>query len=79
MKYYVVRVSNGNMTIASEWNNDLNGAKSAYHNDCRTLFNAPDVIRGIVAIVDEELNVVESKYKEIITHDAPTVEFTEEE
>lgn len=71
MKYYVIRVSNGNMTIASEWDNNLEGAKSAFHGDCKTFINAPDVIRGVVAIVDEELNVVEPKYKEIITHDAP--------
>lgn len=76
MKYYVIRVSNGNLTIASEWNNDLNGAKVAYHNDCKTFWNAPDVIRGVVAIVDEELNVV-GGYKEIITHDAPVEETTE--
>ena len=38
-----------------------------YHGLCQTLWNAPDVITGSVAIVDENFSVVEP-YREYITH-----------
>lgn len=79
MKYYVVQVSNGNMSIVSEWT-DINGAKVAYHDRCKTLWNAPDVITGYVAIMDTQLDVVEG-YKEFISHpqSEPVVEEPEAE
>lgn len=66
-KYYIIQSSNGNVDIVSEWN-DLNSAIVAYHDRCKVLWNAKDVIEGYVEIVySAGLNVV-SGYKETITH-----------
>ena len=70
-KYYVVQSSNGVISIVSEWA-DLNSAIVAYHDRCKVLWNAKDVIEGYVEIVySADLNVVNS-YKEKIEH--PQVE-----
>lgn len=66
MKYYVVQSSNGNVSIVSEWS-DLDGARVAYHERCKILWNAQDVITGYVAILDAQLDTV-GGYKELITH-----------
>lgn len=74
-KYYVMQASNGNLSIVSE-HNDLNAAIVAYHDRCKVLWNAQDVIEGIVELVySADLNVV-SGYKEFISH--PVVEESEE-
>ena len=66
-KYYVVQSSNGVISIVSEWA-DLNSAIVAYHDRCKVLWNAKDVIEGYVEIVySADLNVVGS-YKEHIQH-----------
>lgn len=72
MKYAIIKVSNGNYVIQAEGITDLNSAKVTFHGLCQTLWNAPDVITAEVAIVDEQLDVVEG-YKEFIHHE-PTVE-----
>ena len=70
-RYYLIQVSNGIMTIKSEWD-DLNKAIVAFHNLCATLWNAKDVIEGYAEIVySADLNVV-GGYKEKIEH--PQVE-----
>ena len=74
-KYYVLQSSNGNVTIVSEWN-DLNSAIVAYHDRCKVLWNALDVIEGYVEIVYSAGLDVVSGYKETITH---SVESNEEE
>lgn len=48
----------------------------AFHERSKILWNAADVITGEVAIVDEQLDVVEG-YKEFISHE-PTVTEPEE-
>ena len=74
MKYAIAKVINGNFSIDSEWNNNLNGAKVKFHTVCQTLWNAPDVLSAYVMIVDEQLDCVEG-YKEFIHHaPAPTPE-----
>lgn len=66
-KYYVIQSSNGNVSIVSEWD-DLTKAIVAYHDKCKTLWNAKDVIEGIVEIVySMDLNVVNG-YVEHIRH-----------
>lgn len=68
MKYYVVKVvNNTTLTVVSEWENNLNGAKVSYYGTCETLCNADDVETATVAIIDEELNIV-GGYKEYISH-----------
>ena len=66
MKYAVQKVINGSFAIHSEWS-DKDKAKVNYHDLCKTLWNASDVISAEVAIIDENLDVVEG-YKERITH-----------
>lgn len=68
MKYAIIKVSNGNYVIQAEGITDLNNAKVTFHGLCQTLWNAPDVITAEVAIVDEQLDVVEG-YKEFIHHE----------
>lgn len=66
-KYYILQSSNGAVSIVSEWN-DLNSAIVAYHDRCKILWNASDVIEGWVEIVySMDLNVV-GGYKERIEH-----------
>lgn len=45
----------------------------AFHDRCKILWNAPDVITGEVAIFDEQLDVYKG-YKELITHEPVAVE-----
>ena len=67
MKYAIIKCINGNFSVDSEWS-DLTSAKTNFHGLCQTLWNAPDVITAHVAIVDEQLDVVEG-YKEYIHHE----------
>lgn len=82
MTYAIIKVINGNFFIHSEGITDLSGAKSQFHGLCQVLWNAPDVITGCVAIVDENLEVVSEintvnpmygnvRYQEFITHTPP--------
>ena len=69
MVYSIIKCINGHYFIHAEGITDLNNAKVTFHGLCQTLWNAPDVITAEVAIVDEQLDVVEG-YKEFIHHDA---------
>ena len=66
-KLFVVKVVNGNASIASEWEDDPKGAKVSFHNQCAALWNAEDVITGEVRILDENLSTFEGK-AEFISH-----------
>ena len=67
MKYAVLKVSNGNYYIHSEDWTDFEKAKINFADIWKTLMNAPDVNTACVAIIDENLDVVEG-YKEHISH-----------
>ena len=69
MKYAIVKCTDGNYNIHAEGFTDLKAAKVSYHGLCQALWNAQDVTSAMVAIVDENLDVVE-RYKEYIHHDA---------
>ena len=69
MKYAIVKVINGNYFIHAEGITDVNNAKVSFHGLCQQLWNAQDVISAMVAIVDENLDVV-GRYKEYIHHSA---------
>ncbi len=75
MKYYVIQSANENVSIVSEWT-DLNSAIVAYHDRCKTLWNAKDVVTGIVALVDDNLFTI-GMYRETISH--PQENTTEDE
>lgn len=68
MKYYVIYVSNGALQIdqITEWGN-LDSAKAKFHDVCKNLWNAPDVVTASVKILDSQLDNVEG-YKEFISH-----------
>lgn len=68
MKYAIIKVINGNYFIHAEGITDLSAAKVQFHGLCQTLWNAPDVLTAEVAIVNEQLNIVDG-YKEFIRHD----------
>lgn len=65
MKYDVVQKVNGNMVIISTWDNNLIGAKKAFHDRCALLYNDAETTSGVVAILDDNLDVVDGK-KEFI-------------
>lgn len=75
MVYAIIKVINGTYHVHTEGLTDLSAAKVSFHGLCQTLWNAPDVIKAEVAIVDENLDAVEG-YKELITHE-PTVQEVE--
>ena len=76
MKSYVVQVSNGTMSIVSEWSN-LDQAKRAFHTQCAKLWNAQDVVKATVKLMNESLDVIQG-YVEVISHEQPTPEPVEE-
>ena len=67
MRLFVCQNTNGNMTIVSEWNDNPNGAKQAFHNTCKNLWADKDTTKATVKILDEQLDKVD-KYEEIIVH-----------
>lgn len=67
MKYAIIKVVNGNYSVHAEGITNLDSAKTQFHGLCQTLWNAPDVIKAEVKIVDENLDCVED-YKEFISH-----------
>ena len=72
MVYAIIKCVNGNYAVHAEGITALENAKTNFHGLCQTLWNAPDVQTAHVAIVDEQLDVVEG-YKEYIHHDANPV------
>lgn len=77
-KYYIIQSSNGTVSIVSEWS-DLTKAIVAFHDKCKVLWNATDVIEGYVGIFySAGLGVVDG-YIEHIEHtqEVETEEATE--
>lgn len=74
-KYALIQCVNGSFTVVSEWS-DLQGAKVAFHDKCKTLWNAPEVETATVKIVDSKLVCVEN-YVEYIIHETAEEEGTD--
>lgn len=68
MKYAIIKCINGNYSVHAEGISALENVKTNFHGLCQTLWNAPDVLTAHVAIVDEQLDVVDG-YKEYIHHE----------
>lgn len=64
-KFDVVQKVNGNLTVVSTWDDNKNGAKQAFHDRCMLLYADKDTTEGVVAILDDNLDVVDGK-KEFI-------------
>lgn len=89
MTYYVVQnavtaqtVSKGNydgaMTIQSEWvNNNLKGAREAWHAQCRALSNDDDTYKYKCCVMDSQLNVVDDLVEFLDKGTTPQPEPTE--
>ena len=67
MKLAVIQCVNGNFSVAAEGMETEQAALVAFHGRCTALWNAPDVITGEVAVVDEQLDVYHG-CKELISH-----------
>lgn len=67
MKYAIIKCINGNYSVHAEGITDINAAKTSFHQLCATLWNAPDVVRATVKIVDENLDNAEG-YRDFISH-----------
>lgn len=65
--YALIDCVNGTYAVRAEGIQSLESAKTQYHGRCQVLWNAPDVDTAHVAIVDEQLDVVDG-YKEYIHH-----------
>jgi len=69
-KFSTVKVVNGQFAINTETDN-LQSAIIQFHSLAQDLWNAPDVATAKIAIMDEQLNVVDG-YAEFIHHEAST-------
>ena len=67
-KYSTIKVVNGVFSINTETDN-LQSAIIQFHSLAQNLWNAPDVATAKIAIMDEQLNVVDG-YAEFIHHEA---------
>lgn len=68
MIYAIIKVINGNYFVHAEGITDLASAKTQFHALCATLWNAPDVERAMVKIVNEQLDCVDG-YMDLIIHE----------
>lgn len=66
-KFAVVDNVNGAFTVRTE-HNDEQSALVSFHDRCKVLWNAADVEKASVKILDADLNVFEGK-SEVITHE----------
>jgi hypothetical protein len=66
-KFSTIKVVNGQFAINTE-TSDLQSAIIQFHSLAQTLWNAPDVATAKIAIMDEQLNVVDG-YAEFIHHE----------
>lgn len=76
MKYAVLQYSetkdnpNGAFTTAKEgFADNLDGAKQAFHAHCNDLYADKNLKHAVVKLVDENLDIVEAKYVEVINHE----------
>ena len=58
-KFDVVQKVDSNLVIVSTWVDDKVGAKQAYHNTLKNLYADKDTKSGVVAILDDNLDVVD--------------------
>lgn len=64
-KYDVVQKVSGNLVIVSSWVDNKNGAYQAFHERCKLLYSDAETTKAVVAILDDNLEVLDGK-KEFI-------------
>lgn len=65
-KYDVVQKVDGNLVLVSTWVDNKNGAIKAWHDRCALLWADAGTTNGVVAILDDNLEVMDGK-KEFIS------------
>ena len=65
-KLDVVQKVDGNLVIKSTWVDNPTGAKKAFHDVCSALWADKDTTSGVVAILDDNLDVVDGKKEFIV-------------
>lgn len=82
MEYAILTVTDGNNVVRAEHISDIENARKTWHHWCELLISDNSFAKGMVKLVDENLDLVEGKM-EYIEHEpvAPVtpVEETEEE
>ena len=58
-KLDVVQKVNGDIVVKSTWVDNPRGAKKAFHDVCSALYGDKDTTNGVVAILDDNLDVFE--------------------
>ncbi|MCQ2969888.1 MAG: hypothetical protein MJ191_07275, partial [Clostridium sp.] len=76
MGYGIIKNINGAFTVDSEFT-DLDKAKVKFHDVCKNLWNASDVLEATVVLVNDKMATI-GNYSEYITHE-PKVETPTEE
>ena len=66
MKYEVVQKVNGNIVVKSTWDDNKSGAIKAFHDVCSALWADTETTSGVVAILDDNLDVVDGKKEFIV-------------
>lgn len=67
MRFAVIKCINGSFSVDSEFT-DINKALVKFHDVCKNLWNASDVLDATVKVVD---NTFAEYHTEYITHEAP--------
>lgn len=78
MKLAIINCVNGNFSVIAEGIETDQAARVAFHDRCKILWNAPDVLTGEVAVVDEQLDVYQG-LKELIHHEPQSISESETE
>ena len=65
-KYDVVQKVNGNIVVKSTWEDNKTSAIKAFHDVCSALWADKDTTSGVVAILDDNLDVVDGKKEFIV-------------
>ena len=65
MNYAVLSCRNGTYHVDAEGITDIKQAIVTFHDICKTLWNAPDLLNGCVIITNEQFYAVEG-YRDVI-------------
>ena len=68
MKLALINCVNGNFSIVAEGITSEQAARVQFHERCKILWSASDVITGEVAVLDEQLDVYQG-LKELVRHE----------
>ena len=72
MKYYIVTVTDGNIVVRAEGITNLESAKQSFHHWCELLISDKSFLKGMVKLLDENLDCVEGEM-EFIQHEVQVV------